>query len=86
MMIGSVVRMDGVVRGMDREAHCDVLVRKGDPGTGSDYSDGFVLNAPADLPDGEYFVKFDGHAFVAKKEQGVWHHSTAILRLIPGFE
>jgi hypothetical protein len=53
--MGTVVLIRGVLRGMEHETGCDVLARKHSVDSGSRYSEGFVLNAPVDLPDGEYF-------------------------------
>jgi hypothetical protein len=57
---------------MEREANCEVLARKQSPPAGSDYVEGFVMNAPQSLPDGEYLVTFDRHTLRATKERGLW--------------
>ncbi len=59
-MNGTVVVVGGVLHGMQREVKCEVLARKKPLNFDPDYSEGFVLHAPADLPDGNYSVKFDG--------------------------
>jgi len=38
------------------------------PDLGPEYSEGFVLNAPADLAEGDYLVVFDRHTLPATKE------------------
>ncbi len=76
------MRLPGVLRGIGLEAKCEIIVRKStSPGT-SAYSEGFVLNAPPELPDGEYAVAFDHHTLRVTKERGLWLTSTAFERLI----
>lgn len=58
-------------------AKCDVLARKLPIGTsrggGSpDYTDCTVIDAPFDLPDGEYVVHFDDHLVAVTKQRGYW--------------
>ncbi len=65
---------------MEREAKCEVLARKTSNQEGLRYSDGFVLNAPSGLPDGEYVVIFDRHALRATKERGIWLTSSGVTR------
>ena len=60
-MKGAAVLIPGVLRGMGCEVKCEVLARKQSPDLGPEYSEGFVLNAPADLPEGDYLVVFDRH-------------------------
>ena len=48
------------------------------PDLGLEYSEGFVLNAPADLAEGDYLVVFDRHTLPATKERGLWLSSCAI--------
>jgi hypothetical protein len=64
---------------MSRKASCEVLARKIplDPKlkAGSHeytYSDCAVIDAPAELPDGEYLVHFDDHVIAATKKGGYW--------------
>jgi len=40
------------------------------PDLGPEYSEGFVLNAPADLAEGDYLVVFDRHTLPATKDRG----------------
>ena len=63
---------------MQREVKCEVLARKKPSNFDPGYSEGFVLHAPADLPDGNYTVKFDGHIMNTTKERRMWHTSTSI--------
>jgi hypothetical protein len=44
------------------------------------YSAGFVLNAPDDLPDGEYVATFDGYTLHAIKNGGLWLTSQDVAR------
>jgi hypothetical protein len=48
--------------------------------TGSDteFTEGFVLNAPPALPDGDYQVRFEGHTMHARKYRGRWLYSNEI--------
>jgi hypothetical protein len=69
----------GHVKGMSRTATCEVLARKIplDPNLkpGSHeytYSDCTVIDAPTDLPDGEYLVHFDDHVIAATKKDAYW--------------
>ena len=36
------------------------------------YSRCSVIDAPPDLPDGEYTVSFDGYIVLARKDAGLW--------------
>ena len=76
---GPIVLLHGYVRGMRRDAECDILARKVSvaaktrPGSPDyTYSDCAIIDAPADLPDGEYMVSFDRHTVAATKERGFW--------------
>jgi len=80
-MKGAAVLIPGVLRGMGCEVKCEVLARKQSPDLGPEYSEGFVLNAPADLPEGDYLVVFDRHTLPATKERGLWLSSGAIVRV-----
>jgi hypothetical protein len=76
---GPIVLRHGFVKGMDRKTDCDVLARKlpipsNRKGGLPDftYTDCAVIDAPVDLPDGEYMVHFDDHVVAATKEGGCW--------------
>jgi hypothetical protein len=78
---GPIVLRHGVVKGKGREAKCDVLARKipvvathpGRPGSPEyTYSDCAVIDAPFDLPDGEYLMHFDDHIIAATKQGAYW--------------
>jgi hypothetical protein len=79
-MKGLAVMIAGVLRGMGCETNCEVLARKQSPDLGPEYSEAFILNAPADLPEGEYLVMFDGHTLRATKAHGLWLPSSEIAR------
>lgn len=75
----SVVRLKGLLRGMDRESSCVLLAWKdtlrseeGRSAFRYVYSDLQVLDAPQDLPDGEYEASFGDQAVAAIKRSGVW--------------
>ena len=83
--MGKMVLIRGVLRGMERETRCEVLVREHSVKSGfrgPRYSEGFVLNAAEDLLDGEYTVAFDGHSLNAIRHHGIWLTSTAIVRVV----
>lgn len=77
---GSIVLLRASLKGMGREAECDILVRKSlrnQPNAVSAadayrYSECSVISAPTDLPDGEYRVVFEDHVAKVKKESGTW--------------
>ena len=70
-----------LIPGAGREVKCEVLARRQSPDLGPEYSEGFVLNAPADLPEGHYLVVFDRHTLPATKQRGLWLSSGAILKV-----
>jgi hypothetical protein len=83
---GSIVLMRGELRGMGREASCDILARRFDD---SDprflhrsfrYLECSILTAPADLPDGDYIAYFAGHSVMATRTRGFWMSSGVAIR------
>ena len=82
-MKGSAVLLAARLRGMGREANCDLLARKQPPHLGQGYTWASIVNAPTDLPDGEYQVMFDLHMLRATKARGQWLSSGAIVRESP---
>lgn len=75
----SVVRLRGWLRGMDRESTCVLLAWKetlrSESGLGAFqylYSRVQVLDAPADLPDGEYQVAFGSQRLPVTRRRGLW--------------
>jgi hypothetical protein len=65
----SVVLFKGVLLDTGRE--CEVLAWKDAIG-GPTYSQCRVIDAPSDLPDGDYTLRFDGRIVPARKRSGYW--------------
>jgi hypothetical protein len=70
----SVVLIHGLLRGMGREVSCEMLAIRDSQSEKSPavYSRCSVIEAPRDLPDGDYTVMFSGYTVSAKKEGGLW--------------
>jgi hypothetical protein len=85
MDMRSVVLMHGLLRGMGREVPCELLAIKESTADLSDasYSRCSVIEAPENLPDGDYSVVFATHIVAAKKEGGLWLPQTATARALP---
>ena len=79
-MQGKAVLVHGSVRGMQRQENCDVIARRRNRETGFEYVGGFIVNAPPDLPEGEYQVEFEGHTMRATKRGGHWIYSNLVVR------
>jgi hypothetical protein len=83
----SVVLIRGLLKGMGREAPCDLLAMKDAASeTGPVfYSRCCVIDAPHELPDGVYVVTFSGHVVAARKEGGLWlpEGATSPLQIEP---
>jgi hypothetical protein len=64
----------GVLRGMGREAVCELLATKTVLADASRaiYSHCAVIEAPLDLPDGDYEVEFGGEVAVTGLRDGCW--------------
>ena len=79
--MGKIVLVRGVLRGMDREAECDVIVlrsaalRRAAAHTDAEhvYADFEVLDAPGDLPEGEYTIDVGEQVLSVRKQRGFWH-------------
>jgi hypothetical protein len=72
---GRIVVLHGQLLGMGRMGDCEVLARQVayDPKTGaSQYCDCIIMNASADLPDGEYTLTFDGFRATATRQRDFW--------------
>lgn len=86
MAPGSIVLLRGKIRGMDREAECEILARRVDDSDprflhrSFHYLECSILTAPADLPDGDYIAYFAGHSAVATRTRGLWLSSGAAVR------
>jgi hypothetical protein len=59
---------------MGREVPCEMLAMKEAPSETSRavYCRCSVIDAPMDLPDGDYTVAFNGYVVTAQKEGGLW--------------
>lgn len=70
----SVVLIQGLLRGMGREAPCEMLaIRESQSGKNLPvYTCCSVIEAPIDLPDGDYTVTFNAWSVSARKEAGLW--------------
>jgi hypothetical protein len=70
----SVVLIQGLLRGMGREAPCEMLaIRESQSGKNlPSYTRCSVIEAPRDLPDGDYTVTFSAYSVSARKEAGLW--------------
>jgi hypothetical protein len=79
--MGTVVLLRGMLRGMGREAECEIVaMRRANsqrgpmrPNTALTYMDFDVLNAPDDLPEGEYTLDVGGQILNVRKRRGLWH-------------
>jgi hypothetical protein len=70
--VKSVVRVPGVLRGMDREAHCTLLTWKESSTKGRVYTRCKIQDDPADLPDGLYMVCFAGYTVTTRRFDHCW--------------
>ena len=70
----SIVLGHALLTGNEREAPCDMLAMKESHPHAAEpaYSRCNVIDAPIDLPDGDYMVHFDGLTVPARKEGGLW--------------
>jgi hypothetical protein len=68
------VLFKGVLRGMGREAICELLATKTVLADASKaiYSHCAIIEAPTDLPDGDYEVEFAGEVAVTALRDGSW--------------
>jgi hypothetical protein len=64
----------GVLRGMGREAACELLATKTvlPEASRAVYSHCAIIEAPSDLPDGDYEVEFAGEVAVTSLREGYW--------------
>jgi hypothetical protein len=70
----SVVLIHGLLTGMGQHEPCEMLAIKesGSAATEEVFSRCSVIDAPQELPDGDYRVSFNGHSVSARKEGGLW--------------
>lgn len=75
------VLIKGLLRGMGHEAPCELLATKTVEGDASQpvYSHCAIIEAPVDLPDGDYEVEFFNEVAVTSRHRGSW----VVARVIP---
>ena len=68
------VLIQGTLRGMGREEKCELLATKVIVAAAARpvYSHCAVIEAPCDLPDGEYEVEFGGEVAWTQRHNGSW--------------
>jgi len=68
------VLMKGVLRGMGHQAPCELLATKTVVPEASRpfYSHCAIIEAPSDLPDGDYEVEFSGEVAITRLQDGGW--------------
>lgn len=68
------VLMKGILRGMGRQAPCELLATKilTPESPRPAYSHCAVIEAPTDLPDGEYEVEFGDEVAATRLHNGCW--------------
>jgi hypothetical protein len=68
------VLMKGVLRGMGQQAPCELLATKTVVPEASRpiYSHCAIIEAPTDLPDGDYEVEFSGEVAITRLQGGGW--------------
>ncbi len=66
--------MKGILRGMGREVACELLATKTVVPEASRpvYSHCAIIDAPCDLPDGDYEVEFSSEVAITRLENGSW--------------
>ncbi len=70
--MSSVVLLKAQLLGHGRDAACDVLAWQNEPGSEFAYRQFRVIDAPGDLPDGDYTITFEGRSYSTRKQQGQW--------------
>jgi hypothetical protein len=70
----SVVLIHGWLQGNGRQEPCEMLAMRDVPAVPGPavFSRCSVMEAPLDLPDGDYTVTFEGYIVPARKEAGLW--------------
>ena len=89
MKRGTVVLLHGSIKGMGREAECEILARRlpipVDPRDPMPrlftYTDCSVVEAPADLPEGEYLAQFEGYSLSVTLYRGLWLSRGPVARI-----
>jgi hypothetical protein len=68
----NVIVLRGVLHRSGCDVECEILAWKGSPGSKHAYSQMRVVEAPDDLPDGEYTLEIDGVSISTKRKGGSW--------------
>lgn len=81
----SVVLIHGWLQGNGRQQPCEMLALRDVPAVPGPavYSRCSVIDAPLDLPDGDYTVTFDSYIVPARKQAGLWVPDGATAALAP---
>lgn len=68
------VLLKGRLRGMGREAMCEVMAKKNAPyGKSNDgYTSLRIMDAPDDWPDGDYVLHLDARTLSVRRRKGEW--------------
>lgn len=68
------VLMNGILRGMGHQAACELLATKtiGPESARPTYSHCAIIEAPVDLPDGDYEVEFGDNVAITRRQDGGW--------------
>jgi len=66
--------MSGVLRGMGRQAKCQVLATKSvvDDLTPPTYAHCSIMDAPSDMPEGDYELEFEHEVAVVRLQDRSW--------------
>ena len=66
------VRVHGVLKGLDREANCVLMIWKERSSAGRVFTRCRIVDEPSDLPEGPYTVVFSGNELPTRKFDGCW--------------
>jgi hypothetical protein len=67
-----VVRVHGVLKGLDCEANCVLSTWKERSSSGRVFTRCRIVDEPGDLPEGPYTLEFAGHTVPTRKFDGCW--------------
>ncbi len=71
-IVQAVVRIHGVLQGVDRKAACVVAIWKERSTSGRVYTRCKIVDEPSDLPEGPYQLLLAGHEVPTRKFDGCW--------------
>lgn len=76
------VLLKGRLRGMGREAPCEVMAKRQAPGGKEEdgYDDLRLLEAPGDFPDGDYVLHIDPIMVSVRRRGGEWLMGNELLK------